>query len=161
MATQLTDKDIGSLLLEPKILPEDFSTHIRFRTKRGHKEYECDAKGTKGNSFLLKFRQNELNILDFSVILLYLPKDSNQYLRLRRYNGKSHEHTNKIEGDTFFGFHIHTATERYQQLGFDEDAYAESTDRYASFSGATECMLKDCGFVLSTKNKSLAQWGMN
>lgn len=161
LATQLTDKDIASLLIEPKILPENFHAHVRLRSKRGHKEYECAAVGSDGNSFLLKFRQNEMNIMDFSVILLYQPKESNQYIRLRRYNGKSHEHTNRIEGDTFFGFHIHTATERYQQLGLDEDAFAEPTDRYASFSGATECMLEDCGFVLSTKNKSLVQWGMN
>lgn len=73
----------------------------------------------------------------------------------------NHEHTNRIEGDTFFGFHIHTATERYQNLGLDEDAYAEPTDRYANLSGAMECMIKDCGFILSTKNKSLTQWGMN
>lgn len=157
---QLTDKSIGSLILETKSLPEDFPSRIKLRTKRGHKEFEYDIPRKDGDAFLLKFRQNEKNVLDFSVILLYLPKGSNQHFRLRRYNGKSHEHTNKIEGDTFFGFHIHTATERYQQMGLDEDAYAELSDRYASFEGATDCMLKDCGFSLSTKNKNLAQWGM-
>jgi hypothetical protein len=157
---QLTDKAIGSLILETKSLPEDFPSRIKLRAKRGHKEFEYDIPRKDGDSFLLKFRQNEINALDFSVILLYLPKGSNQHFRLRRYNGKSHEHTNKIEGDTFFGFHIHTATERYQQVGLDEDAYAEPSDRYASFEGATDCMLKDCGFTLSTKNKNLAQWGM-
>jgi hypothetical protein len=29
---------------------------------------------------------------------------------LRRCNGKSHEHTNIIESDKFYDFHIHTAT---------------------------------------------------
>ena len=75
-------------MTEPKILPEDFHAHLRLRKKRGHKEYECDVTGSRGNSFLLKFRQNELNILDFSVILLYEPKETNQYIRLRRYNEK-------------------------------------------------------------------------
>lgn len=160
MTIQLTDEVIGSLLRESKILPEDFISRIKLRTKRGHKEFEQEVIGADGNQFLLKFRQNEKNALDFSVILLYLPKGSNQHFRLRRYNGKSHQHTNKIEGDTFYRFHIHMATERYQQMGLDEDAYAEVTDRYADFHGATDCMLKDCGFNLSTKNKSLAQWGM-
>lgn len=161
MTIQLTDKEIGLLILESKLLPENFVSQIKLRPKRGHKEYESEITGANGNAFLLKFRQNEINTLDFSVILLYIPKGSNQHFRLRRYNGKSHEHTNKIEGDTFFGFHIHTVTERYQQQGFDEDAYAEQTNRYANFSGATDCMLKDCGFAISTKNKSLTQWGMN
>lgn len=161
MAVQLTDTEIGDLIHEAKILPEDFRVRIKPRTKRGHKEFEYEVDGQDGHAFLLKFRQNEMNTLDFSVILLYVPKGSNQLFRLRRYNGKSHEHTNKIEGDTFFGFHIHTATERYQQQGLDEDAYAERTDRYADFPSATDCMLKDCGFAISNKNKSLAFWGMN
>jgi len=161
MTIQLNDNEIGTLLREGKSLPEDFLSHIKPRSKRGHQEFEYEVTGQAGNSYLLKFRQNEINALDFSVILLYVPKGSNQYFRLRRYNGKSHEHTNKIEGDTFFGFHIHTATERYQQQGWDEDAFAELTDRYANFQGATDCMLKDCGFAISMKNKSLSLWGMN
>lgn len=160
MTIQLTDDAIGSLLHETKTLPEDFISRIKPRPKRGHKEFEYGVTGTEGHKFLLKFRQNERNALDFSVILLYVPEESNQAFRLRRCNGKSHEHTNKIEGNTFFDFHIHTATERYQQVGLDEDAFAEPTDRYADFNGATNCLLKDCGFAVSTKNKSLAHWGM-
>lgn len=67
---------------------------------------------------------------------------------------------NKIEKQTFFGFYIHTATERYQQSGYREDAYAENTDRYADYHGAIECMVRDCGFVVSDNNQSLAMWGM-
>ncbi len=43
---------------------------------------------------------------------------------------------------TFYGFHIHTATERYQQSGYREDTYAEETNRYADYHGAIECMLQ-------------------
>ena len=68
-------------------------------------------------------------------------------LPLQRYNGRSHEHTNLIERDRFSGFHVHTATERDQQLGADEDAYAEPTDRYADLHGALQCMFEDCGFA--------------
>jgi len=160
MTIQLTDKEIVSLLAEPKVLPENFRAAAKLKPKRGHKEYEMGITGSTGNAFLLKFRQNEINALDFSVILIYIPKGSNQLFRLRRYNGKSHEHTNKIEGNTFFGFHIHTATERYQQLGLDEDAFAEPTDRYAGFQAATDCMIQDCAFAFSTKDKNLAEWGM-
>jgi hypothetical protein len=66
--------------------------------------------------------------------------------RLRRYNGSSHRHTNSIESETMDGFHIHTATERYQLLGGYEDHFAEPTDRYGTLDGAIECMLSDCGF---------------
>jgi len=124
-------------------------------------EFEREITGENGSLFRLVFRQSESNQLDFSIILLYIAKGSNQQFRLRRHNGKSHEHTNPIEKNTFYGFHIHTATERYQQSGYREDTYAEETNRYADYHGAIECMLRDCGFMVSTQNRSLSQWGMN
>ncbi|MFA4859257.1 hypothetical protein [Methanoregula sp.] len=160
MTIQLTDEKIGSLLAEKKILPEDFFSPQKLKTKHGHKEYERDITGENGSDFRLIFRQSDLNPLDFSVILVYVPKGSNQQFRLRRYNGKSHEHGNHIEKNKFYEFHIHTATERYQQSGYREDTYAEETDRYADYRGAIECMLNDCGFTLSAKNHNLSQWGL-
>jgi hypothetical protein len=43
---------------------------------------------------------------------------------------------------------IHTATERYQDLGMQEDAYAEPSDRFSDLNTAINCMLSDCGFVV-------------
>lgn len=82
----------------------------------------------------------------FSIILAIAVPRSNQLFRLRRYNGKSHEHTNHIEGDTFYDFHIHKATERYQEIGTREDAYAEPTGRYGDFHGALRCLIRDANF---------------
>lgn len=87
---------------------------------------------------------SKLNQLDFSAILaVRLPK-ANTVFRLRRYNGRSHEHTNRIEGQRFYGFHIHLATERYQALGMDEEAYAEPTERFCDFESAVQCLVDDC-----------------
>ena len=94
--------------------------------------------------------------MDFSIILAVCPVDSNQVFRLRRHNGKSHEHTNQIERSEFYDFHIHMATERYQYLGMREDAYAEPTDRYGDFEAALQCLLTDCGFEFpATPQQSL------
>ncbi|MBI5568687.1 MAG: hypothetical protein HY914_01960 [Desulfomonile tiedjei] len=104
-------------------------------------------KGADGSEFRLIVRQSEFNPLDFSVILTYRPPKKNQLFRLRRYNGKSHEHTNTLESRTFYDFHIHGATERYQdESGLREDSYAEPTNRFADFRGAIRAMLEDCGF---------------
>ena len=91
-------------------------------------------------------RQAIVNPLDFSIILAVSPANSNQRFRLRRYNGKHGEHTNRIEGNTFYDFHIHFATERYQERGFKEDHYAEPTDKFYDFNSALKCMIYDCGF---------------
>ena len=146
MAAKFSDTDITTLLQERKTLPKDFHSKIRLRDKRGHKEQELDIQGVSGNQFRLILRQSESNALDFSIILAYCPAETNQLFRLRRYNSKSHEHTNTIESVKFYDFHIHTATERYQELGTREDAYAEPSNRFFDFHSAINCMLSDCGF---------------
>lgn len=144
MAAKYSDVDIARLLAERKPLPKDFRTQIRLRDKRGHKEQELDIEGVDGNLFRLVLRQSSFNALDFSIILAHCQAATNQVFRLRRYNGKSHEHTNTIESHSFYAFHVHTATERYQELGSREDAYAEPSDRFSDFHTAVRCMLADC-----------------
>lgn len=146
MPAFLSDQDIASLLAERKPLERDLRACAQVRPKRGHKECELSLTGDAGSDFQVVFRQSEFNPLDFSVILCYCVPGSSLVVRLRRYNGKSHEHTNKIEGDTFYDFHVHTATERYQQTGLREDSFAQPTDRYCDFNGAVQCMMNDCGF---------------
>jgi hypothetical protein len=114
--------------------------------KRGHKERELDLPGVEGNLFRLILRQNNFNPLDFSIVLALKPSDTNLLFRLRHYNGKSHEHTNHIENNTFYDIHVHLATERDQDLGGREDAYAEPTDRFSDFQTSIRCFIADCGF---------------
>ena len=73
---------------------------------------------------------------------------SNQIFKLRRYNGKGHFHTNRIEKESFYGFHIHQATEKYQDIGFKEEMYAVETKDYSDLHGAIKLMLKECNFVM-------------
>lgn len=146
MIVKYSDDEIGRMIRESKPLPQNYRSCVQLRDKRGHKERELDVIGINGTQYRLILRQSDFNTLDFSIILALSPEDSNQLFRLRRYNGKSHEHTNPIEANTFYDFHIHHATERYQESGAREDAFAESTDRYADFYSALRCMLEDCGF---------------
>ena len=113
------------------------------RPKRGHNEQQLVLIGDAEGQFHLILRKNGINQLDFSIILAVRVPQSNQIFRLRRYNGRSHEHTNHIEDKTFYDFHIHFATERYQEFGTREDAYAEPTNRYSDFNGALRCLIAD------------------
>jgi len=144
----LTDSEIAALISELKQLPQSYMSRLHLKAKPGHRERELEIVGAKGSEFRIILRQSTLNVLDFSVILAYLPKSSSQGFRLRRYNGKSHEHTNKLERQTFYDFHIHYATERYQNSGLREDAFAEVTGRYGDIQGAIGCLIADCGFVV-------------
>ena len=114
MPSRYSDSEIEELLSEQKILPSDYQSRLSLFQKRGHKERELEVEGISGNRFVLMLRLNDFNIFDFSVILGVVSKETNAVFRLRRYNGKNHEHTNRIEGNSFYNFHIHTATERYE-----------------------------------------------
>ncbi len=155
MPTNLTDEEIYRLIHEEKPLPKDYRKKINTRLKRGHKERDLEINGADGNDFRLIIRQSIFNPLDFSIILAYKPPQSSRVFRLQRYNGKSHEHTNIIEKITFYEFHIHHATERYQDIGAHEDAFAEKTNRFSDFYSAIDCMMADCGFNIP-KNPQLS-----
>ncbi|MCP4677432.1 MAG: hypothetical protein GY854_18340 [Deltaproteobacteria bacterium] len=143
MAGTYSDNEIAALIRERKSLPADWRARIRLRPKRGHEERDLELTGDAGSEFRLILRKNKINPLDFSIILAVHAPQSNRLFRLRRYNGKSHEHTNHIETDKFYDFHIHMATERYQEIGTREDAYAEPTDRYGDFHGAFRYLVDD------------------
>jgi hypothetical protein len=146
VAGTYSDNEITALVQERKPLPADWRTRAQLRPKRGHEERDLELTGGGGNEFRVILRKNMVNPLDFSIILAVRVLGSNTIFRLRRYNGKSHEHTNHLEGVTFYDFHIHIATERYQEIGTREDAYAEPTDRYGDFNGALLCLLNDANF---------------
>lgn len=147
MAIILTDKEILSLTQEEKKFPKGWESLRQMKDKKGHREQELTIQRNDGSQFKIILRQNKLDVLSFSIILGYMAPKSNILFRLRRYNGK-HEHTNKIEKENFYDFHIHKATERYQNLGFDEDGYAEKSVGYNTIHNAIDCLIKDCNIIL-------------
>lgn len=150
MAVVLSDAEIAALIQEPKLLPPEYRRRMTTRPKRGHRERELDVVGANGSEFRVILRESLINPLDFSVILAWMPPQSTVVFRLRRYNGRSHEHTNVLEGHRFYAFHVHEATERYQQSGLREDAYAQPSEWFQDFQGAVRRLVAECGFVLPT-----------
>lgn len=147
MAVIYSDREIAALVEQPKLLPLDWSDRLLQIPKPGHRECRIDFPGEGGDEFRIILRQNWLNPLDFSVILTVRAVGSAQLFRLRRYDGRSHEHTNQIEGDSFRGFHIHTATARYQEGNRPMDGFAQPTDRYASVNEALRCLIDDANLA--------------
>jgi hypothetical protein len=142
---RLTDVDIQQLIAEPKDIPSGLSVPPRGMTRRGgHMQKSYDVQGDTSR-FVLKLRQSCFNPMDFSAILGYQLPGSYTVFRLKRYNGK-HTHSNVLESQKFYGFHVHTATERYQTLGHSEDQFAEPTARYFDLGSAIERLLDECGF---------------
>jgi len=151
-----TDDEILALILEPKPLPHDYRKRLGLRQKHGHREQELSVQGAEAHEFRIILRQSSIDPLNFSVILSVIVPGTNRIFRLRRYNSKTHQHSNRLEqSDRFYRFHIHQSTERYQEAGWDEDSYAEPTERFADLRGAIKCMFQDCGFILPEGGEQL------
>ena len=147
---QLSDKEIEALLGMSKPLPGDYRSRLRTRARpysSQHEEAQIEIAVQNTGTFRVIIRKNRINPLDFSVILGYVPPERLKLFRLRRHNGAAHEHTNKLESNSFHDFHIHYATQRYQEAGWDIDYYAEPTDRYDTVDGALDTLLDDCSFI--------------
>ncbi len=151
----LTDQEISELISEEKrtnILLRDL-WNLKTKNNSPYKENDLLITRSDKSQFKIIIRQNKIKVLDFSVILAYTTKGSNQDFKLRRYNGKIHQHTNKIEKQTFYDFHILEAAERYQRAGYKEESYAEITSRYSDIKTAFNCMIRDCNIVFENENQ--------
>jgi len=141
-----SDAQIAALVTEQKP-PIEPSIFIPTLAKLRHLRADVEVEGGAGSNFRVIVRQREDHPLDFSVILGYQIPESSRLFRLRRLNGLSHQHTNPIEQETFYAYHVHEATERYQALpGRSEEHYAVPTDAYVDLRGAIEHMLDTAGF---------------
>jgi hypothetical protein len=155
MEVFLTDTEIQQFISERKQMTISLLELFQsLKDKRGHKAGEHSIARPDGSSFVIKVRLSNENPLDFSAILGYTPPNSNKLFLLRRYNGKSHEHKNKLEKElAFYDFHIHTATERYQREGAKEEYFAEITDRYSTIHEALNCLIDDCNIAIPTNSQ--------
>ncbi len=141
-----TDTEITNLILESKLLPHDWRRTLIPTGAGAQRRADLAIIGGNGSHFRIMVRQSSINPMNFSVILGVFPAGSNVVFLLRRYNGLHGEHTNRIEGSLVTGFHVHYATERYQERGLSEEGYAERSDAYGNVSSALDRLISDCGF---------------
>lgn len=149
-----TDDEIAAMLQVPKRLSADYE--IRLRPKRSNSAVKqlqgaIDVPGDDGQTYRIVVRCVAGAPESFSVILCVsgVPTHDGVF-RLRRYNGHDHQHTNELEGNTIaFEYHMHTATERYQDHIPDRpDWYAVPRSGFESYWDALQVMLDECGFIL-------------
>ena len=155
MPDYFDDEEITRLLAHPKELPHNALARLRNqKTGKGqpHARSQLFVESSEGQ-FRISTRLNNNDIDDFSVVLGYRRdgKD-NKWFRLRRYNGKHPPlgmHKNRIEKTMVSGYHIHTATLRYQERTAKEEGFAEATNQYSDIWGALDLMIRECSFTLS------------
>src|SRR6266446_2974298 len=100
----LSEERISELIAEQKPLPSGLDPLGTLTKRSQHHRRDYNVVASSGNEFLVAIRRSALNMLDFSVILGYQLPHVHTVFRLRRYNGKSHHHTNSIEKQGFYDF---------------------------------------------------------
>lgn len=155
MTVVFTDAEIAAFLNEPKILPDDYYEVLinQLKPRGPSKRSTLPVHGAHDNSFHIDIRQAVHNSRDFSVILRVEQRIVTGSFILRRYNGASHWHTNVLEGDSFRDYHIHIATERYQEENRKPEHFAEVTKSYSDVVTALECMINDCNFIRPSESR--------
>ena len=149
MTIILNEDIIQALIQLPKDLPSNYQHALSLRSfpEKSQRRAELHVTVDAETQFVVKLRQVVLDTTDFSAIFGYCIPHSNRVFHLRRYNGR-HKYENKLEHNLFLSYHIHQATERYQNVdGADVEAFAEPTDKYADINGALELMLQECNFI--------------
>lgn len=145
-AAILSDQQIAELMATPKRV---INPGLKPKMQRSSLQvtYELEAV-CGGRRFSLYLRSNPRDPESFSCGLSYVLDGPDKVVTLCRYNGSSHVHYNPIENAPIaHQCHIHTATQRYMEIGDKCDKFAESTDRYSDFDGAISCILQDCNIT--------------
>ena len=110
--------------------------------------------------FKLYMRQSTLDDDNFSCGLSYLESNEND-ITLARYNGSSHVHVNKCDGQRFdFECHIHEANEESLKVSKKIENFAIKTNRYTNLSGAIQCVLKDFNIIDINIGQLIKQGGL-
>jgi hypothetical protein len=146
MPPSLSDAQIAALLAEAK--PAVDERALLSSMKPDHSQQlraSIRVTGASGSDFVLNVRQNARDPYDFSVILTLA--GGLRRLNLRRHNGSNHAHLNVLEGTRVdYVPHVHMATERYQDAGYQAEGYAEAATEFSDLGGALRSMVLDAGF---------------
>ncbi len=138
----LTDAKIDTLLQMEKRV-----TNPNKRTVQDANHFKCDyqvASSDETERFVLFVRQNKTVTDDFSCGLQWLPAGAPPLI-LVRYNGPSHTHPNRMEGDRLeFVPHMHRTTERYLRANLKPEGFAAATNLFTTWQGALHALITDC-----------------
>ncbi len=80
----LSDPEIQALIEDVKPLSSTILKEIQLKNKenRAYKEYELEVKSKSGKIFRIRIRANTINIMDFSVILIYVDENKKYHAQI-------------------------------------------------------------------------------
>jgi hypothetical protein len=138
-----TQAELDELISCPKQVADP--PRKEMRSERGHQRNDMTLRSPDGERrFSVFMRVNERFPENFSVGLVYDPRDETGDLTLLRCNGPHGEHDTLPMEDppAHFRCHIHRARADVVNAGLAPDKFAELTEKYASFPEALRHFLR-------------------
>ena len=156
MAMVIPDAQIAEMIAETKPLSLTWRQGLAaLQPRPANYESSINLVGCLGTRYRIVVRKHRQYQTNFCILLLLRIADNLEF-PLLRYDGNSHRHKNKIEGNWIdFKFHIHRATERYQitTRGTAPDGFAFETENYQDLPGAWSCFFGDVNLKLPEGNQ--------
>ena len=138
-----TQAELDELISSPKQVMDPPRT--RMLSERGHQRNDMTMRSLDGERrFSVFMRVNEWFPENFSIGLIYDPRDEPGDLPLLRCNGPHGEHDNSpmVDPHPHDSYHIHWARADAINAGLSPIGYAELTDAYASYREALHHFLR-------------------
>ena len=129
-----TPKEVTKWIAKNREKPSHMPSHI---------EWTCEAISSDGDSFIIYMRQNISLNDDFSCGIAWKSPDGEQ-VTIARYNGSSHDHTNKSDGTEFIQqCHIHQTTVEAARSGWSLENFAILAETYTCLDEAKSRLADD------------------
>lgn len=138
----MTDAELQKLINIPKTLSiKGAKKLIDRKIEKAFLRADIELLSDSEHSFFIRSRESLDDPTNFSVILSVKLKTGESF-NLLRCNGSSHWHKNGIEKTLIHGTHVHKTTERYFNMGYKPEGFAEESTEYTDVNGATEHIMK-------------------
>lgn len=133
-----TQEDIDRLISCPKRISDPPKRQMKLVGADWRNDCKLVANGVDGD-FSIFVRRSDDFPENFSIGLVYEPKDGSGEITLLRCNGQHGVFNGTFNPNhSHWGYHIHRAAETAVAAGFKPEKYAESTEEYASFEEAVQ-----------------------
>ncbi|MGD2092961.1 MAG: hypothetical protein PVH61_42760 [Candidatus Aminicenantes bacterium] len=142
-----TDDEIKKLIEMPKRIT--VRPQRQMQLSNGHFRNNMKLESTDGQSnFSVFMRKNEAFHENFSIGLVYHPKDDPKEVHLLRCNGPHGPHESFSRHEAC---HIHIAKDTNIKEGLKEDREAYVTEEYSTFEDSLIFFLKKCNIIDADK----------
>ncbi|MDR3738079.1 MAG: hypothetical protein P4L40_03575 [Terracidiphilus sp.] len=141
-----SDAQLNVLRECPKTITEPPRRDMRL--DRGSWRNEMRLTSAGDEDFRVFMRRNDKFPENFSIGLVYLPKDGSGELPLLRCNGPHGVYNGVFEqNDPHYSPHLHTATEETIASGKRPESHAEICAEYASYEEALQYFLRSANIL--------------